>query len=360
MLSENQRLELPESFITESGATLSRPVVAYEEYGQADGPVILVAHGTFSDQHAAGRRHPDDTSPGWWDGLIGPGKPFDTERFRILSINSLGSMYGSTGPLSINPDTGGRYGPLFPSITLVDMVRFQKAFLDALGVEELHLMAGPSLGSLQALQMAALYPEFVGAVVAVATAGRMPPAGLAMHHFMINTLRMDPDFQGGWYEPERPLRAMKTVHQYMRLAYIHEDLLRTAMWDSVREDPQAQRDRSRLIEHYLTATLDADVRKRDPNSYITLMEAANGYDLGRDIEGFEEGALRILCPVLLLNVTTDAAFQLHWAEELGDILNTRSPGQARVGVLESHWGHMGSIKECHQMAGTIHRFMTGL
>lgn len=360
MLVHKQILHLPEPFRTEGGVLLHRPQVVYEAYGRPDGPVILITHGGLSDQHAAGRYCDEDPAPGWWDELIGPGKPFDTERYRILCMNALGSMYGTTSPSTMNPETGCRYGPQFPEITMVDMARYQKAFLDAVGVEELWLVAGPGMGAMLGLQLAALYPESVGAVVAVAGVGRTPPGAIATHHFIINTLRMDPQFQAGWYDLGRPLLAMKTVHQFLRINSVNEDLLKTAIWDAVQDGPEAQCQRSRAIDRYLTATVDVDVRDRDPNCYIALLEAINSYDLGGQADSYEEGVLRIQCPTLLMNVDTDAEFHLQWAEEVADILNTRTPGQARVSVIDSPWGHLGSIKETDQIADSIRGFMRDL
>lgn len=360
MLVHKQILHLPEPFRTEGGVLLHRPQVVYEAYGRPDGPVILITHGGLSDQHAAGRYCDEDSAPGWWDELIGPGKPFDTERYRILCMNALGSMYGTTSPSTMNPETGCRYGPQFPEITMVDMARYQKAFLDAVGVEELWLVAGPGMGAMLGLQLAALYPESVGAVVAVAGVGRTPPGAIATHHFIINTLRMDPQFQAGWYDLGRPLLAMKTVHQFLRINSVNEDLLKTAIWDAVQDGPEAQCQRSRAIDRYLTATVDVDVRDRDPNCYIALLEAINSYDLGGQADSYEEGVLRIQCPVLLISIDTDADYSLQWAEELADILNTRSPGQAQLALVDSPWGHLGCIKECEQMSEPIRKFVAEL
>ena len=360
MLVQKKLIHLSEPFITENGIPLKRPQVVYEDYGQPDGPVILIAHGALADQHAAGRYCAEDLHDGFWDGLIGPGRVFDTDRYRILCINSLGSMYGTTSPVTLNPDTGCRYGPHFPEITMIDMVRFKKAVLDQLGVSELHLMAGPSMGALQSLQMAALYPEFVGGVVGVAAAGRTPPAAMAIHHFIINTLRMDPAFQAGWYDLGRQLLALKTIHQFLRINAIHEDLITQSMWNAVHDGPHAQLERSRAIARYLAATLDIDIKDRDPNCYITLLNAINSYDLGRDEESYEEGVLRIQSPVLLMNIDTDSEFHMNWAEEVADILNTRTPGQAKVGMIDSPWGHLGSIKEIEQIGESVRRFMAEL
>ncbi|NLO78723.1 MAG: alpha/beta fold hydrolase [Xanthomonadaceae bacterium] len=357
---QKKLLHLPEPFVTESGVALKRPQIVYDDGGNPDGPVILITHGGFADQHVAGRYCAEDPTPGWWDGLIGPGKAIDTDTFRVLCMNALGSMYGSTSPLTMNPDTGCRYGPHFPPITLIDMARYQKAFLDAIGVEELHLVAGPAMGAMTALQLAALYPELIGAAVAVAGCGRTPPAALAANQFIINVLTMDPAFQGGWYDLVRPLAAMKTVHQFLRIMSVHEDLLKTAVWDAVHEGVQAQAERGRAISRYLTATLDIDVRDRDPNCYITLLGAINSYDLGRDVGDYEAGVLRIQCPVLLLSVDTDTVYRLEWAEEVADILNTRMAGQARIGLIDSPWGHLGSIKETEQLCDFIASFVAAL
>ena len=164
---KSQVLKLPEPFITEKGGVIKEPVVAYEEYGKKEGPTVFITHGGLSSQHAAGRYSALDPLPGFWNDLIGPEKAIDTNRFRVLSANSLGSMYGSSSPLTLNPDTGKPYGPDFPEITLIDMVRYHKAFLDQMGVSRLFMMAGPSMGSLQTLQMAALYPDYVDSVVAI-------------------------------------------------------------------------------------------------------------------------------------------------------------------------------------------------
>lgn len=360
MIVEKQKLKLSQPFTTESGAVLNAPEVVYEEYGNPNGPVIYIAHGGLSDQHAAGRYSDSDPAPGWWDDLIGPGKVFDTERYRIICSNSLGGMAGTTSARSANPATGHRYGPLFPRITLIDMVRFHKAFLDELGVDSLHLMAGPSMGSLHSLQMAALYPGFVGGVISVATAGRMTPSGMAMHHFMMNAIKMDPDFQGGWYDPSRPLLALKYVHQVMKIYYTHEKIIKMLAWDTVPEGPNSQDTRSAAVNAFIAGTPDIDTRDRDPNCYITLLEAINSYDLGRDAESYEAGVRRIRCPVLLMNVDTDGEFDIAWAEEVAEILNAANAGQAEVVELKSPWGHLGCVREGAQMAEAIAHFLPRL
>lgn len=357
MIVQSQTLKLSEAFITEAGDVIEQPVVAYEEYGLADGPVIFLAHGGLSSHHAAGKYSEDDALPGWWDGLIGPGKAFDTNRYRIICTNTLGSMYGTSSSLSINPQTGCRYGPLFPQVTLGDTVRFQKAFLEELHIEQLALMAGPSMGSLQTLEMAAQYPDFVNAVVTVATAGRMTPDGITMHHLMRNIILMDPGFQGGWYSNKEPLLAMRTIAQLTKLYYTHERIIKKVCWDTVTDNPDSQASRAHNINAFLQATNDTDIIGRDPNCYLSILHAVNSHNLGYAQESYAAGVQRINCPVLIMNIDSDREFDVSWGQELADTLNAKQTGQAHIETLTSDWGHLGCIKEAEQMTPHIKAFM---
>jgi len=267
-------------------------------------------------------------------------------------------MYGSSSPLTLNPDSGKHYGPDFPEITLIDMVRFHKAFLDQMGVSRLFMMAGPSMGSLQALQMAALYPDYVDSVAAVATAGRMTPSGMCIHHFMINALQMDPEFNDGWYEIGTPKLALHLIQQVARIYYTHERFVKERCWDAVPEGKDAQEKRSLNARDYLQAGVEEQIVARDPNCYIRVLNAINSYDLGRDVQDYEKGVQRIKCPVLLINISTDSEFPPYWAEELAEILNRKKPDQALVKIIDSSWGHMGCVQDGKAIAKHIADFLS--
>jgi homoserine O-acetyltransferase len=362
MIAQKKIFSLSKPFITESGETIKTPLMAYEEYGLPDGPVLLITHGGLSSQHAAGKYHESDPEPGFWDGIIGPGKAVDTEKFRVISVNSLGSMHGSSGPMTENPETGKPYGPGFPAITMIDQARFYKAFLDDLDISKIFMAAGPSMGSMQNLQMAALFPDLVGSVVSVATAGRMTPGGMAMHEFIISALKKDPDFEGGYYflKGKKPVLALKIIHEIARIYYTHEKLIKTLCWDTVPENKYVQRQRSENIRNYLTAMIDEHIADKDPNCYISLLNAINSFNLGRDTESYEKGVQRIKCPVLLMNMDTDAEFPPYWAQEVADILNKKNPGQARMEVIPSIWGHIGCLRETEALGKHISKFIQEL
>ena len=217
---ETQFLDLPEPLKLDCGRTLHPIRIAYETYGTlspARDNVILVCHALSGDAHAAGFAKtppPESTRDGfaaedrdgtagrglgWWDGMIGPGKAFDTDRFFVVSTNLLGGCRGTTGPSSTNPATGKPYGSDFPVITVADMVRAERAFLDAIGITRLAAVAGGSLGGMQALEWAVLYPDQVDSIVVIASTPALQPQGVAWNVIARNAITADPDWQGGHY-----------------------------------------------------------------------------------------------------------------------------------------------------------------
>ncbi len=343
LLAVPKTLTLSQPFRTHSGALLLSPVMAYEVYGNPDGPVVLITHGGFQNQHAAGKYAPTDPAPGPWDAIIGSGKAIDTDRYQVLAINSLGSLFGTTGANSINPATNKVYGPDFPKLTMEDMVHFIKAFLDELGITELALAAGPSMGGLQVLQLAALYPKLVKNVVAVAASGRMTPEGIAFHQCLIDMITQDPEFNNGYPGLAASRRLLRLFHMFSRVYFGHESNIKLTAFDTVPDGPDAQQARIENCYHYLTRYLDQQIEGRDLNCYLTILHAVNSYDLGKGMPGFAQGAQRIECPVLIINIENDSEFPPYWGQELADTLNARRPGQATAKSYYTHWGHYGCV-----------------
>src|ERR1700677_694259 len=213
--AETQYLDLPRPVRLDCGRELHPVRVAYETYGTLSpgrDNVILVCHALSGDAHAAGfAKNPPAESTrdgfastgakglGWWDGMIGPGKAFDTDRYFVVSTNLLGGCRGTTGPSSLHPATGRAYGSGFPGITVADMVRTERAFLDELGIERLAAVAGGSLGGMQAFEWAILYPDQVDAVVSIASTHALQPQGVAWNAIARESIMRDPAWQGGRY-----------------------------------------------------------------------------------------------------------------------------------------------------------------
>jgi homoserine O-acetyltransferase len=228
-------------FRLESGQALPLLELAYETYGslapQRDN-AILIVHGYTSSHHAAGRnakgkqgRGVADGAAGWFDGLIGPGKAVDTDRYFVISVNALGSAHGSTGPNTTDPRTGKHYGPTFPDITLRDMVASQKLLVDSLGVKGLVAVIGPSMGGFQSFQWAASYPGFMKAVVPSVTAPRSP-SGLDRLEALQKRLAGDPNWNGGWYYENGGIaRTLEEIRFETLMAYGQNEILAETMPD---------------------------------------------------------------------------------------------------------------------------------
>src|SRR5262245_6610406 len=217
---ETRYLDLPKPVRLDCGRELPQVRIAYETYGTLSplrDNVILVCHALSGDAHAAGfaKTPPAESTRdgfgaedrdgtagrglGWWDGMIGPGKAFDTDRFFVVSTNLLGGGRGTTGPSSLNPATGRPYGSDFPVITVADMVRAERAFLDEIGISRLAAVAGGSLGGMQAFEWAVLYPDRVDSIVAIASTHALQPQGVAWNAIARNAIMADPDWRGGHY-----------------------------------------------------------------------------------------------------------------------------------------------------------------
>jgi len=331
------------SFKLESGRVLPELTLAYESYGQlaADGRnAILVTHGFTSNHHAAGQYTATDAQAGWWDGLIGPGKTIDTNRYFVVSSNMLGSSYGSTAPKSVNPSTGKPYGPDFPDITLRDIIGAQKIMLDGLGVRHLVAVAGPSYGGYQSFQWAVTYPTFMSGVVPVVTAPK-GSGGEAAVKSLVDRLATDPNWNGGWhYErggifPTLLQMRIETLERYGQ----NEILARTI------SDPAARAARIRELA-------ETWARQFDPNSMVTLRKAAVKFDAERDFP-------RVRAKVLYVLSRTDKLFPPSIAPAVMDKLS-RAGIDAKYFEIDTEFGHSASGPEWAKWAPTLKDFLAKL
>jgi homoserine O-acetyltransferase/O-succinyltransferase len=328
-------------FRLQSGRVLPEMTLAYETYGRpaADGRnAILITHGFTSSGHAAGKYSPSDASPGWWDGLIGPGKAIDTNRYFVVSSNMLGSSYGSTAPASIDPATGKRYGPDFPAITVRDIVDAQRLLLAALGVTHLVAVAGPSYGGFQAFQWAVTYPDFMLGIVPVVT---QPKARVSSTTALTDRFAKDLNWNGGWHYDRGGIVATLTELRY-------ETLLRygaNEMYAATYPD-QAQR------EAFIRQRAEAWAREFDPNSMVTLRRALETFDTEPELG-------KIRAKVLYVLSRTDGLFPPSIAPDVMDKL-AKAGVDAKYVEIDSDFGHSASGPEWAKWGPALKAFLDSL
>jgi len=330
-------------FRLENGPVLPELTLAYEAYGRlaADGRnAILVTHGFTSSQHAAGKYSPADEAAGWWDGLIGPGKAIDTNRYFVVASNMLGSSYGSTAPASVDPRTGRRYGPDFPAITLRDIVAAQKAMLDALGVKHLVAVAGPSFGGYQAFQWAVTYPDAMRGIVAVVTAPK-GGGGQAAVESLRARLATDSGWNGGWhYDKGGVVETMTAIRVETLQRYGTNEVLARTIADPAARDAELRRQAA------------AWARDFDPNSLVTLRQASVRFDAERDFDTIKARVLYVIS-------RTDKLFPPSIAPAVMDKL-AKAGVQASYFEIDTELGHVASGPEWAKWGPRLQRFLEDL
>jgi homoserine O-acetyltransferase/O-succinyltransferase len=381
---ETQLLDLPRPLVLDCGHTLHSVRIAYETYGTLSphrDNVVLVCHALSGDAHAAGfaktppvegtrdgfgaedRDGAKNRGLGWWDGMIGPGKAFDTNRFFVVSTNLLGGCRGTTGPSSVNPQTGRPYGSDFPVITVADMVRAQRAFFDEIGVTRLAAVAGGSLGGMQAFEWALLYPDQVDAIVAIASTHALQPQGVAWNAIARNAIMADPDWQGGHYygTGRAPNAGMGVARMVGHVTYLSAQSLgekfgrRLQFADDIRytlTDPEF------AIESYLRHQADSFVKRFDANTYLYTSRALTYFDLARQYGGGRlAGALEpMIARTLLIAFSSDWLYPPSGSQELADAL--RSLGKdVELHVIDAPYGHDCFLLEEARQTPMIQRFL---
>jgi homoserine O-acetyltransferase/O-succinyltransferase len=292
------RLAVEKPLKLDSGVMLGPITVAYQTYGRLNAErsnTILVAHALTGDQFVA-ERHPITGKEGWWQLLIGPGKPLDTDRYFIICANVLGGCMGTSGPADLDPATGRPYGLAFPVITVGDMVRVQAMLLDELGIERLFCVIGGSMGGMQVLEWVARYPDRVFSAVPVATAARHSAQNIAFHEVGRQAIIADPDWQGGNYYSAgvRPTRGLSVARMAAHITYLSETALH-------RKFGRALQDRTGVtygfdadfqVESYLRHQGISFVDRFDANSYLYITRAMDYFDLAASYGGVLANAFR--------------------------------------------------------------------
>ncbi len=277
--------------VTDAGGTIAPLTVAYQTYGTlnaARSNAILVCHALTGDQHVA-NHHPVTGKPGWWSGMVGPGKPINTDRFFVICSNVVGGCLGSTGPASLDPATGRPYGLDLPVVTIRDMVRAQAMLVDHLGIDTLFCVAGGSMGGMQVLQWAALHPGRVFAAMPLATAARHSSQNIAFHEVGRQAVMADPDWRGGRYldAGSRPGKGLSVARMAAHITYLSDQALHAKFGRKLqdRAAPTFSFDADFQIESYLRYQGRSFVERFDANSYLYMTRAMDYFDLAADYGG---------------------------------------------------------------------------
>ena len=351
------------SFQPELGGSLRDVTLAYETWGElndAADNVVLLVHALTGDSHAAGGPSEGYRRGGWWDPMVGPGLPLDTEKYFVVCSNVIGGCSGSTGPASVEPGTRRPYGMRFPIVTIRDMVRAQRRLLDALGVRRLALVAGGSIGGQQALEWAVEYPDFVEKAIPVAATGALGPQGVGMSEIGRRAIMADPDWQDGEYygTGRRPDRGLAIARMAGMMTYQSA----AGQWERFGRRPAG---RPALypefggrfeIESYLHYQGGELTGRFDANSYLYLSRAMDLYDVASDYESEEEAYSRIQAEVLFVGITSDWLFpaaEVRGAREKAKMAGAR----AHYAEIDTLSGHDAFLKDWKELKEAIKPFL---
>ena len=355
-------------FILDNRQMLPRVEIAYETYGTLNAArdnTILVQHGLTGSSHAAGKYAESNRSVGYWDGLIGPGKVFDTDRFFVVAVNSLGGCRGATGPASVDPHTGKRYGLTFPIVTIRDMVRVQEIFLrERLGITQLALVTGGSMGGMQALEWAVTFPEKVRAVAPIATTARLSARGIAFNEIARRSIMLDPKWnRGEYYENEAeeggPQAGLALARMIGTITYLSDEVMHEMFGRKPASEQTAlERDlHARFdVERYLHDEGDALVRRFDANSYLYLTKALDLHDVSRGHSSLEAALSRLTAKSLFVSIRSDELFPPQETEEAVNILRRQGKDVTHFN-MDSAYGHDAFLVEQHKMLPVLRAFI---
>jgi homoserine O-acetyltransferase len=328
-----------------SGAVLPRYELMYETYGTLNvdkSNAILICHALSGHHHVAGYYADDENNIGWWDNMIGPGKPIDTNKFFVIGFNNLGGCHGSTGPSSLNPETGQPYGASFPVITVEDWVESQARLADYLGVKQFAAVIGGSLGGMQAQQWSLAYPERVRHVLAIASAPRLTAQNIAFNDVARNAILTDPDFHDGDYYQHGvvPTRGLRLARMLGHITYLSDDAMADKFGRKLRTGQYNYGyDVEFQIESYLRYQGDKFAAYFDANTYLLMTKALDYFDPAQDCEGdLNRAFARAKADFLVISFTTDWRFSPQRSREIVRPL-LHNKRQVSYAEITSNHGH---------------------
>ncbi len=358
-----------EGFRFENGETIPELNIRYETYGTRnadDSNIIWICSPLTADAHVAGFYTKEDKHVGWWDSLIGKGKAIDTDRFFVVCSNILGGCKGTTGPASINPQTGKPYGSAFPKVSIGDMVHAQKALADALGIQRLFAVIGGSMGGFQAMKWAIYYPDFVEHLVIIASSPRFSSQALGFEIVARDVITQDPDFNGGdYYENTKgPATGLANARKLAHITYLsavgmEQKFKRAADKEKKSHATSAYAtpfDMNIPLESYLRYQGAKFVERFDANSYLQIAHATDTFDLENEYGSLENAFAPIQADILNINLSSDWLFPPHESEKLTNAF-LRAGKKVTNLEYDTAFGHDGFLIEGSELGRAIHGFL---
>jgi homoserine O-acetyltransferase len=357
------RFPASQPLITEAGVPLGPLSIAYQTYGVLNADrsnAILVCHALTGDQHVA-NESPVTGKPGWWDTMVGPGKPIDTERYFVICSNVIGGCMGSTGPASTNPATGHAFAIDFPVVTIGDMVRAQAMLIDHLGIESLFCVAGGSMGGMQVLQWAVSFPDRVFAAMPIAAAAKHSSQNIAFHEVGRQAIMADPDWAEGRYLDRdlHPAKGLAVARMAAHITYMSDDALQAKFGRKLQN--RASRtfsfDADFQIESYLRHQGSSFVERFDANSYLYVTRAMDYFDLAADFGGSLPKAFRgTRTRFCVISFTSDWLFPTSGSRAIVHALNAGGASVSFV-EIETNKGHDAFLLDVPELFATTRGFL---
>ncbi len=361
-ITETKYFTIQDKILLESQEQFGPIQVAYETYGTLNDTkdnAILLLHALTGDAHAAGYHSEDDKKPGWWDDMVGPGKAFDTNKFFVISSNMLGGCSGTTGPCSINPETGKPYGLDFPVITIEDAVKVQKKLVDYLGVKKL-IAAGGSMGGMQALEWSIAYPDMVEDVIIIATTSRLSAQGIAFNAVGRNAILSDPDFNNGNYynQPKQPERGLAIARMIGHITYLCEESMHNKFGRKFQfsDKPNFDFNIDFQVESYLEHQGRTFVDRFDANSYLYITKAVDYFDLSKKHGSLKKAFEKTNARFLVISFTSDWLFPTSQSKEIVQAL-IQAGRDVSFCEIESPCGHDAFLLEFETQTKIVKSFL---
>lgn len=356
-----------EPFCLESGATLAPVTITYETYGRLNEErtnAILVCHALSGSAHAAGYHSLDDPKPGWWEDSIGPGKALDTNRYFVICSSVIGSCYGSTGPMDINPATGKPYGLHFPVVTIGDMVRAQVRLIDHLGIDQLLCVVGGSMGGMQVLEWAAHHPERVKAAIPLATTAQHSPMLIAFSEVGRQAIYADPNWNNGdYYENgQKPDAGLAVARMVGHITYLSEESMQQKFGRRLQNMEQYgyEFETEFQVESYLKYNGNNFTRRFDANSYLYVTKAMDYFDLAQPTGVLAAAFLNSLdVKFLVVSFTSDWLYPSYHSKNLVSALTAVGADVTYLDI-KSSWGHDAFLLEVETMTHLMGDFLARL